>query len=77
MGLTHQDGGRLDDLDGFGQRSRHGSQLVPYLLRGHILQERTNRGILFGRVVQVRAKAESSRGVVDTDLQGKKEMLDM
>lgn len=30
--LTHQDGGRLDDMDGLGQRSRHGSQLVPYLL---------------------------------------------
>lgn len=29
---THQDGGRLDDLDGFGQRGRHGGQLVPDLL---------------------------------------------
>lgn len=29
---THQDGDRLDDVDGFGQRCRHGSQLVPYLL---------------------------------------------
>lgn len=29
---THQDGDGLDDVDGFSQRCRHGSQLVPYLL---------------------------------------------
>lgn len=69
-GSTHQDGGRLDDLDGFGQRGRHGRQLVAYLLRGHVLQEGPDGGVLFGGVVQVRAEAQRPRGVVDTDLRG-------
>lgn len=30
-GCAHQDGGRLDDLDGLGQGRGHGSQLVPDL----------------------------------------------
>ena len=32
MICAHQDGGRLDDLDGLGQGGGHGSQLVPDLL---------------------------------------------
>lgn len=66
---THQVRGRFDDLDGFSQGSRHGGQLVPDLLRRHVLQERTDRRILFGRVVQVGAEAQRSRRVVDPDLQ--------
>lgn len=59
-------------MDGFSQGCRHGSQLVPDLLGGHILKERANWRVLFGRVVQVRSKAQSSGGVINTDLKEKK-----
>lgn len=75
---AHQVRGRFDDLDGFSQGSRHGGQLVPDLLRRHVLQERTDRRILFGWVVQVGAEAQCSRRVVDPDLQeasGSRDML--
>lgn len=55
--LPYQNGRWFDNLNGFGQSGGHGRELVTDLFRRHVLQERTNRGVLFRRVVQIRAKA--------------------
>lgn len=57
ISLPYQTGGRFDDLNGLGQSRRHGCELVTDLFRRHVLQERSHGGILFSRVVQIRAKA--------------------
>lgn len=57
ISLPYQTGGRFDDLNGLGQSGRHGRELVTDLFRRHVLQEWSHGGVLFSRVVQIRAKA--------------------
>lgn len=55
--LPYQNRGWFNDLNGLGQGGGHGRELVPDLFRRHVLQERSHGGVLFSRVVQIRAKA--------------------
>lgn len=50
---SHQDGRWPDDLDRLGKRGRHSGELVPDLLRGHVLEERADGCIFFCGIVQI------------------------
>lgn len=66
--LSHQYGGRFDDMDGFSQGGGHGGELIPDLFGGHVLQERTYWWILFDGVVQIWTKTQCARCMIDAHL---------